>query len=181
MYRYFPSRDELLTALIVEAYDALGAAAEEAAEKAARDEPAGAAARGLRRGPRLGAGAPARVRAGLRLAGARLRGAAGHDRTGGPGRGGAQPDRGGRVAAGVVDPGTGGADAALAPGAAEAVGLPVDPDATVGARVVQVWTALFGLISFEVFGQLHNVVERREEFFHDAVERLGDLLGLPPR
>ena len=85
------------------------------------------------------------------------------------------------VAAGVVDPGTGGADAALAPGAAEAVGLPVDPEATVGARVVQVWTALFGLISFEVFGQLHNVVDRREEFFHDAVERLGDLLGLPPR
>ncbi len=56
-----------------------------------------------------------------------------------------------------------------------------DPDATVGARVVQVWTALFGLISFEVFGQLHNVVDRREEFFHDAVERLGDLLGLPAR
>ena len=30
VYRYFPSRDDLLTALIVEAYDALGAAAEEA-------------------------------------------------------------------------------------------------------------------------------------------------------
>src|SRR6188508_3709557 len=37
VYRYFPSRDELLTTLIVEAYDALGATAEEAAEKAARD------------------------------------------------------------------------------------------------------------------------------------------------
>jgi hypothetical protein len=23
-------------------------------------------------------------------------------------------------------------------------------------------------------------VDRREEFFHDAIERLGDLLGLPP-
>ena len=41
------------------------------------------------------------------------------------------------------------------------------------------WTALFGIISFELFGHLHNVVDRREEFFHDAVERLGDLLGLP--
>ena len=30
VYRYFPSRDELLTALIVDAYDAVGAAAEEA-------------------------------------------------------------------------------------------------------------------------------------------------------
>ena len=30
VYRYFASRDELLTALIVDAYDAIGAAAEEA-------------------------------------------------------------------------------------------------------------------------------------------------------
>ena len=39
VYRYFPSRDELLTALIVEAYDAVGEAAE-----AARREAAGGAA-----------------------------------------------------------------------------------------------------------------------------------------
>ncbi|GGK96429.1 TetR family transcriptional regulator [Mangrovihabitans endophyticus] len=32
VYRYFASRDELLTALIIDAYDALGAAAEHAAE-----------------------------------------------------------------------------------------------------------------------------------------------------
>lgn len=31
LYRYFPSRDDLLTALIVDAYDAVGGAAEEAA------------------------------------------------------------------------------------------------------------------------------------------------------
>lgn len=35
LYRYFPSRDELLTALIVDAYDSVGAAAERA-EAAAR-------------------------------------------------------------------------------------------------------------------------------------------------
>ena len=52
--------------------------------------------------------------------------------------------------------------------------------ADLAARAVQVWTALFGLVSFELFGQTHNVVERHEEFFHGAVERLGDLLGLPP-
>ncbi|OEV23769.1 TetR family transcriptional regulator, partial [Streptomyces nanshensis] len=34
LYRYFPSRDELLTALIMDAYDALGAAAEEALAEA---------------------------------------------------------------------------------------------------------------------------------------------------
>src|SRR3954454_1962832 len=31
LYRYFPSRDDLLTALIIDAYDSLGAAAEAAA------------------------------------------------------------------------------------------------------------------------------------------------------
>src|SRR5215470_8923865 len=30
LYRYFPSRDDLLTALIIDAYDAIGAAVEEA-------------------------------------------------------------------------------------------------------------------------------------------------------
>ena len=34
LYRYFPSRDDLLTALIVDAYDAIG----EAAETAIADE-----------------------------------------------------------------------------------------------------------------------------------------------
>src|SRR3954451_1809568 len=35
VYRYFPSRDDLLTALIVDAYDAVGTAAEEAMAGAA--------------------------------------------------------------------------------------------------------------------------------------------------
>src|SRR5690606_9117749 len=34
LYRYFPSRDDLLTALIIDAYDAVGAAAEAALEAA---------------------------------------------------------------------------------------------------------------------------------------------------
>ncbi|BDH58007.1 TetR/AcrR family transcriptional regulator [Tsukamurella sp. PLM1] len=63
VYRYFPSRDALLTTLITEAYTALG------------DEVVavvgGADARGLEggrsRGQGLGTGAPARVRAALRL------------------------------------------------------------------------------------------------------------------
>src|ERR1700753_3303628 len=38
LYRYFPSRDDLLTALIIDAYNALGAAAEQAAARV----PAGA-------------------------------------------------------------------------------------------------------------------------------------------
>jgi AcrR family transcriptional regulator len=38
IYRYFPSRDELLTALIVDAYSAAGAAAEQAEAAVARDD-----------------------------------------------------------------------------------------------------------------------------------------------
>src|ERR1700742_2576120 len=41
VYRYFPSRDDLLTTLIIDAYDALGARAE-AAEREARDRSIGA-------------------------------------------------------------------------------------------------------------------------------------------
>ena len=71
IYRYVASRDELLTLLIIEAYDALGAAVERAVAASA-GEPAAdrfvAAARAVRR---WAVGQPARVRPGLRLAGAR--------------------------------------------------------------------------------------------------------------
>ena len=59
------------------------------------------------------------------------------------------------------------------------MGLPADPGGSLGVRMIQAWTALFGLVSFELFGHTHNVVDRHEEFFADAVDRLGDLLGLP--
>ncbi len=36
LYRYYPSRDDLLTALIIDAYNALGAAAEQALAGARR-------------------------------------------------------------------------------------------------------------------------------------------------
>src|SRR5579863_1807744 len=52
LYRYYPSRDDLLTVLIIDAYDALGAAAESAA---AGDSAAGGTAAG-------GQAAPARAR-----------------------------------------------------------------------------------------------------------------------
>ena len=39
LYRYFPSRDDLLTALIIDAYDSLGEAAETARDDAVRRRP----------------------------------------------------------------------------------------------------------------------------------------------
>jgi AcrR family transcriptional regulator len=41
VYRYFPSRDDLLTALIIDGYNALGAAAEDAGAACRRDDEAG--------------------------------------------------------------------------------------------------------------------------------------------
>ena len=73
LYRYFGSRDELLTRLIIDAYDSLGAAAEAAEATVDRDDLAARFAAICDGGPDLGAGPPERVRADLRLTGARLR------------------------------------------------------------------------------------------------------------
>ena len=186
MYRYFPSRDDLLTTLIVEAYDALGTTAEEADATAPRTD--------LR--ARLHAVCGAVRRWALAhpheyalVYGSPVPGyAAPHATVGPAARVGTVLARivADGVAARVVDPGTGGTgtggtDALLTPGLAAEVGLPADPGGSLGVRMIQAWTALFGLVSFELFGHLHNVVDRHEEFFADAVDRLGDLLSLPPR
>jgi AcrR family transcriptional regulator len=179
VYRYFPSRDDLLTALIVDAYDALGHSAEEA-EGAVPRADLRARLHAVCRAVREWALAQPHEYA--LVYGSPVPGYAAPEATLGP------ASRVGVVltrivvdglAAGVVDPGTNGADAALVPGAVESVGLPLDPGTSVAARAVQAWTALFGLVSFELFGQTHGVVERHEEFFRGAVERIGDLLGLP--
>lgn len=46
------------------------------------------------------------------------------------------------------------------------------------AELVVAWSQLFGLISFELFGQFTNVVEAREQFFAHAADRLADQVGL---
>ena len=57
LYRYYPSRDDLLTALIIDAYDAVGEAAEQAIADEQPDESwrPGPVAGRLSRHPRLGA------------------------------------------------------------------------------------------------------------------------------
>src|SRR2546429_342843 len=63
----------------------------------------------------------------------------------------------------------------LAPGVAEGLGLP-EP---LAPRVVTAWSSLYGAISFELFGQTHNVVDDHGHYFDAAVERLADLVLLP--
>ncbi len=40
------------------------------------------------------------------------------------------------------------------------------------------WTHLFGTVSFELFGQFNNVIGAREEFFDQQMELMAGLMGL---
>ena len=158
LYRYFPSRDDLLTALIIDAYDAAGHARPRRPTRrrrpGRRDRP-GPVAGLLPRDPRLGAGQPARVRADLRLPGAGLPRAAGHHRARRAGRGGAgrpagrrRPTRGGPSSRCCRGAAGGAGRAGRRGGRARRAGP------TSRARGLVAWTQLFGMISFELFGQL---------------------------
>jgi AcrR family transcriptional regulator len=171
VYRYFPSRDDLLTALIVDAYDALGVAAEEADAGAGSDprERWLAVCRSAREW------ALAHPHEYALVYGSPVPGYAAPESTIGPA---------GRVAlvlcrigmAARPDPGPGAVDDALVPGVAERIGLPP----ALGERAVFAWTALFGLINFELFGHTHNVVADHPAYFDHAVLRMADELGLEP-
>ena len=47
------------------------------------------------------------------------------------------------------------------------------------ANALIAWTQLFGMISFELFGQLVGSADPADDFFSYAVERMADLVGLP--
>jgi AcrR family transcriptional regulator len=40
------------------------------------------------------------------------------------------------------------------------------------------WLELFGTVSFELFGQLNNVIEARAEFFDQQMQLMADLMGI---
>ncbi|GAA2555434.1 TetR/AcrR family transcriptional regulator [Pseudonocardia hydrocarbonoxydans] len=178
VYRYFPSRDDLLTALIVDAYDALGDAAERADAGRDPDDLRGRwhATCGAVRGWAL-----ARPHEYALVYGSPVPGYAAPETTIRPAsRVGevlcAIVARG--VATGAVDPALAEDTAVLHPGIAERMGLP--PGSALAARAIFAWTALFGMLGFELFGHTHNVVDDHERFFTTAVDRLADQLGLPP-
>ena len=177
VYRYFPSRDDLLTALIVEAYDAIGAAAEEA-EAAVPRADLRARWRATCRATREWALAHPHEYA--LVYGSPVPGYAAPEATVGP------ASRVGvllcqvvadGVAAGALDSEPDGPDAGevLTPGIAERLGLPP----ALAPRVVAAWSSLYGAISFEAFGQTHNVVADHAAYFDATVDRLADLVQLP--
>ncbi|MEV1142457.1 TetR/AcrR family transcriptional regulator [Micromonospora sp. NPDC049799] len=180
IYRYFPSRDELLTALIIEAYDALGDAV--AAADAGRDrlDLRGRWHAACRAARDWALAHPAEY---ALLYGSPVPGYAAPDATVEPAQ---RPPvtlvgilRDG-LAAGRLDP------------PAEDLPEPVREDlAVIGAalfpglpesllaRGMAGWTHLFGLISFELFGRLNRAVPHRDEYFDHQTALMADLIGLP--
>ncbi len=184
LYRYFASRDELLSALILDAYESLADVAEQASTAAVQHRPGGtrswaAVPRAMRDwagqhphewglifgSPVPGYEAPpTTVAPYARLATALLRPLveahdAGHFRLPPP--------------TGVVRPNE--LTASLRPVADSLLpGLP----AAVVARALQAWATLVGMISLEIFGHWRNTVLEPDALFDEVVADLGGSLGL---
>jgi len=178
LYRYFPSRDDLLTRLIIDGYDDLGATAEaadhpghparerwlavcRAVRNWARAHPHeyallyGSPVPGYQAPPDT---VPAAARVGVVLGG--ILGAAA--------RSGALPET-----PGDADPGVVSADAAEVLGGEH----PALDDA-VRRRALLAWSALYGAISFELFGHFVGSVLDGDRFFDRAMGDLAALIGL---
>jgi hypothetical protein len=67
--------------------------------------------------------------------------------------------------------------AAQAKVVADAIAPGAPPGVT--ARGLIAWTQLFGMISFELFGQLVGSADPADDFFSYAVDQMADLIGLP--
>ncbi|MFG2719150.1 TetR/AcrR family transcriptional regulator [Streptomyces sp. NPDC048416] len=178
LYRYFPSRDDLLTALIVDAYDAVGDAAEQAL--AQRRRTTSPATRWTAVCHAVRAWALAHPHEYVLIYGTPVPGYTATEATIGP------ASRVGLVLLSIVrdaHQSKGIAPPPLAaPVRAEAGRMATDlaPDLPPAAAValVAAWSQLFGLISFEAFGQFHRVVEDREAFFTHAAGELARAVGL---
>ncbi|WP_249522184.1 TetR/AcrR family transcriptional regulator [Modestobacter marinus] len=178
VYRYFPSRDELLTRLIIDGYDSLGEAAERA------DDPTAApmtrwlaVCRAVRRW------ALAHPHEYALLYGSPVPGyRAPQDTVPAAVRVGAVLGRvlGDAARAGLLPPATGRSTGTVHPDVAPVLGgdHPALDDA-VRARALLAWSSLFGAVSFELFGHLVGSVADADAFFDDAMRDLAGLVGLP--
>ena len=187
VYRYFPSRDELLTALLISAYDELGATAEAADDAVAdRDD---TAARWVATCTAVREWAVAHPHDYALLYGSPVTGYAAPQDTVEPAT---------RVIVRLVQiilaAHSAGAPAPVAPrnvppgfdaavtGAREAIarfGLESDvevPGELVG-RTLMAWSTIFGTISFELWGHLVRSVADHEAYYAGVVARLWDDLS----
>lgn len=179
VYRYFASRDELLTRLITDGYDALGAAAE-----AADDPSAAPRERWLAVCRAVRSWARAHPHEYALLYGSPVPGyAAPRDTVPAAARVGVVLGRilGDAARSGVL-PETGGShrDPELVSVETAAVLGGEHPaiDDTVRVRALLAWSSLYGTVSFELFGHLAGSVADTDRYFDTAMGELTGLLGL---
>jgi AcrR family transcriptional regulator len=200
LYRYYPSRDDLLTALIIDAYNAIG----EAAEKSIADVRPGVGAGRVRwvaachairawavahpheyaliygspvpgyRAPEATIGPAARVP--FALVGVLEGAVAAGELTAAPGAAGDQERPGLGQLAGQAEALSAALARDAAPGEVVPPALAVPADVLV--RAVIAWTQLFGMISFELFGQLVGSFEPADALFAHGVVQLAAFVGL---
>jgi len=182
IYRYFPSRDALLTALIVDAFDAVG----EVAEQVERDVPAGRgfSARWVALGAAVRAWAVAQPHDYALIYGSPVPGYEAPTDT---------VDPAARVSlvalrlvadgvvAGQIDPAATGSMPRTMhremAGLRDGVGLAI-PDEVL-ARTLLAWSAVLGAINYELFGHLHGIVADHEAYFGHQLERTARLVAQP--
>ena len=199
VYRYFPSRDDLLTALLITDYDELGVVVE-AAGAAAGPTPGArwvAMCRAIRDwsiahpgdfallfgSPVPGYAAPretvvpatrttlALVRVVADAVGSGAPGASGSSVTSTPGAAG----RPGSPTAPPAAPGAAGP--AVADGVATLRSFGITLPDEVLVRTLMAWTTVFGTISFELFGHFVGSVSDPAAYFDQVIVRLADDLG----
>ncbi|NKY25135.1 TetR/AcrR family transcriptional regulator [Nocardia gamkensis] len=180
LYRYFPSRDDLLTALIMEAYRALAAEAEAADTRLPAAD---------LRGRWMAVCSSVRDWAQAHPAEYGLL-------YGSPVPGYDAPDDTVAAAAAVVFRlvaiAQAGAEKLTPPPLSSALPAPVHADLRrlieqqssdlpedVLDRVFVAWTQLFGLLDFEVFGRLNGIIDARADYFAHQMNVMADLVGLP--
>lgn len=182
VYRYVASRDELLTLLIIESYDALGAAVEEAAAPRRGRRPA---QRFLAAGRAVRTWALEHPHEYALLYGSPVPGYHAPDATIGP------ASRTTLALAGIVADAH--RDGQLDPERAIVQEVPsalrgdlanvravlgVELDDRVVASMLAAWTQLFGLVSFELFGQTRNTIMHHATLFDATVLAMARGVGL---
>ena len=178
VYRYFPSRDDLLTALIVDAYNAVGEAAEQALAGRRR---AGVVSRWVTVSKAIRAWALAHPHEYALIYGSPVPGYAAPPDT---------IDPASRVSVAlmriVADGGASGEidtqESMAVPRAVHAdfaniraLVAPDLPDAVV-SRALLAWSTLFGSISLEMFGHLHNVIHDFDAYFELQMRHSAEFL-----
>ncbi|MEU1731288.1 TetR/AcrR family transcriptional regulator [Streptosporangium sp. NPDC020145] len=181
IYRYFPSRDDLLTALIIDGYNALGEAVERADAAVPREDHTGrwlavchavrdwALAHPHEYALLYGSPVPG-YKAPVDTVAAAIRDTVVYGRIVSDAHG-----------AGVLNP-PGGLPAPPASFGDDAGRvrdvIPEVPDDVI-SRALLAWTGLFGWVSFEIFGQFNNAVLDPATAFEHTMRCHAALLGLP--